>query len=71
MINYPFFYIRCEHRDTTEVNFDLIVRAEDEADALVLWQDIAAEPFSNPGFLLDEAKRLLRIHATKPAPELE
>jgi peroxiredoxin len=29
----------------------------------VLWQDIAAEPFANPGFLIDEARRLLEIHA--------
>jgi peroxiredoxin len=37
----------------------------------ILWQDIAAEPFSNPGFLLDEAKRLLEIHADRPSSELE
>jgi alkyl hydroperoxide reductase subunit AhpC len=37
----------------------------------ILWQDIAAEPFSNPGFLLDEAKRLLEIHSGRPAAKLE
>lgn len=37
----------------------------------ILWQDIAAEPFPDPGFLLAEAKRLLKIHAARPAPELE
>lgn len=30
-----------------------------DADGLVRWHDISAEPFSNPKFLLDEAKRLL------------
>jgi hypothetical protein len=28
----------------------------------VLWQDIGAEPFGDPDFLLGEARRLLEIH---------
>lgn len=31
----------------------------------VLWQDIGAEPFSQPDFLLQEAPRLLKIHASR------
>lgn len=33
-----------------------------DADGRVLWQDIGAEPFQQPDFLIKEAKRLLEIH---------
>jgi len=37
-----------------------------DAHGLVRWQDISYEPFMNPEFVLEEAKRLVRL----PAPQL-
>lgn len=37
-----------------------------DAQGLVRWQDISYEPFMNPDFVLEEAKRLFQL----PAPEL-
>jgi peroxiredoxin len=34
-----------------------------DGDGLVRWQDISYQPFSNPDFLLNEAKRLLALPA--------
>ncbi len=36
-----------------------------DGEGHVLWQDIGPEPFSNPDFLIQEAKRLLQIHGHK------
>lgn len=33
------FYVHCEHADFADTNYDLIIRAADEADALVLWHE--------------------------------
>ena len=37
----------------------------------VLWQDIGAEPFSDPAFLLEEGKRLLKIHGGSQASDVK
>jgi len=31
----------------------------------ILWQDVGADPFENPDFVIREAKRLLQLHATE------
>lgn len=59
-VNYPFFFIRCEHQDYVDVDFDLIVRAEDEADALVLWREYYVDELEDQSY--DEPKvRLLDV----------
>jgi peroxiredoxin len=42
-----------------------------DGNGRVLWQDIGAEPFADPGFLLAEATRLLEIHRGRPVAEIE
>lgn len=60
-MNYPFFYIRCQHSDFLDMDYDLIVRAEDEADALVLWREYYGEALEDPEFYDEPSVRLLDV----------